>query len=118
MEGKDFAMEAKAIKKDLQLSVKSKDALLKALKVHTKSTRALSQLSISPVLAKLTTTRDSKQTNLHSMKLKCSPPMATLRESAGGSMKTVDSRKFAGNFMTLRLPVTIKRVCRRCSLGI
>ena len=56
MEGKDFAIEAMAIKKDLQLSVKSKDALLKALKVHTKSTRALSQLSVSPVLAELTTT--------------------------------------------------------------
>ena len=57
MEGKDFAIEAKAIKKDLQLSVKSKDALLKALKVHT---RAHSQSSVSPVLAELTTTPDSK----------------------------------------------------------
>ena len=41
MDGRDCAIEAKAIRKDLQLSVKSKDALLKALKVNTKSTRGL-----------------------------------------------------------------------------
>lgn len=41
MDAEDFTIEAKAIRKDLQLSVKSKDTLLKALKVSTKSTRSL-----------------------------------------------------------------------------
>ena len=55
MDGKDFAIEAKAIKKGLQLSIKSKDALLKALKVYTKSSRALLQWSVFTVLAEQTT---------------------------------------------------------------
>ena len=70
MEGKNLAIEAKAIKKELQLSVKSKDALLKALKVHTKSTRALSQLSAPPVLAELTAPRDSQSAYLQLIKLR------------------------------------------------
>ena len=70
MEGKNLAIEAKAIKKDLQLSVKSKDALLKALKVHTKSTRILSQLSAPPVLADLTAPRDSQNVYLSSIKFR------------------------------------------------